>query len=609
MTIHGQSGAASRAGYIRDLESEPRWDPALVRRVLLIRASSAVSLGVITATVPAFGPNRYLLSAFLILVAPAVMFIAFRVFDSDRLLVNATLIDMVWAVLVPHFVPPTYSGSLLVAVAMLAFVANEDPRALIRASAIGVIGYPIVGILHDPYFWLPLYAVFVMLLPLLIFMATTQNEREIRHQIRMRYGAEHDSLTGLRNRVGLASALEQAPAHALIAIDLDGFKDINDTLGHEAGDALLAALASRMNEEIDGRGVLARIGGDEFAVAVGDADPNLVASQVLSACRRRVALGDVDVSIGASIGIATSDGEADGHELLRRADLAMYEAKRSQGGVRRWSDSTRSASKQRVSLSGEVEAGFEKGQFELYYQPIVSMETGDVEDVEGLLRWNHPERGLLAPEDFLELVEGIGRRSSMDRLVFDQAAELAARLSPAIGVSVNVSAGSLLRSSVPVVLDAALRRHGIAPQRITVEVIEDEMVDEHSTARAVLNALGELGVGIAIDDFGTGHSSLARLRRLPVTSLKIDRSFIMAMETSDDDRAIVSAVSELGRALDLMTVAEGVETMAVRDHMVKHGVRVDRLQGFGIAGPMPAEQLFEWLHPSTTDSDRIGTHG
>ncbi|MEZ5166449.1 MAG: EAL domain-containing protein [Acidimicrobiales bacterium] len=274
----------------------------------------------------------------------------------------------------------------------------------------------------------------------------------------------------------------------------------------------------------------------------------------------------------------------------------MYDAKRSQVGVRRWSARTRSASRQRVSLSGDVDRAFETGEFELFFQPIVDLVGGHIVDVEGLVRWHHPVHGVLGPSAFLELDEGIGRRSSLDRVVFDQAASLAARVQAhRIGVSVNVSAGSLMRTSMPSVLDDALRRHDVIAQRLTVEVIEDEMVDEHSTARAVLGALGELGVGIAIDDFGTGHSSLSRLRRLPVTSLKIDRSFVSAMMSSIDDEAIVAAVSHLGRALDLIVVAEGVEDPGLRDHVLRAGLPVDRLQGFAIAEPMPAEQLIAWI--------------
>ena len=342
--------------------------------------------------------------------------------------------------------------------------------------------------------------------------------------------------------------------------------------------------------------MLARVGGDEFSVLVRNADPNLLAGEILTACRRRIPLGDVDVSVGASIGVAFAEDDTDPNELIRRADLAMYDAKRSQVGVRRWSGQTRSASRQRISLSGDVERGFENGEFELHFQPIIDVATQDVVDVEGLLRWRHPEHGVLGPADFLALVEGIGRRSTMDRLVFEQAAALASRLQPHdIDVSVNVSAGSLLRSSVPMVLDEVLRRHDVVPQRITVEVIEDEMVDEQSTARAVLSALGELGVGIAIDDFGTGHSSLSRLRQLPVTSVKIDRSFMANVLTSIDDEAIVTAVSHLGRALDLIVVAEGVEDLAVRDYLLRRELPVDRLQGYGIARPMPARQLVDWL--------------
>jgi diguanylate cyclase (GGDEF)-like protein len=394
----------------------------------------------------------------------------------------------------------------------------------------------------------------------------------------------------------LASSISEAPVDAVIAIDLDGFKDINDTLGHKAGDELLVALASRMDETVGDGGVLARTGGDEFSVLVRGADANAMAGALLRACRHRIPLGDVDVSVGASIGVAFSQPRIDPQELIRRADLAMYEAKRTQVGVRRWSGATRSASRQRVSLSGDVERGFEAGEFELFFQPIIDLETERVVDVEGLLRWRHPQHGVLLPGDFLELVEGIGHRSSMDGVVFDQAAALAARLQAHnIGVSVNVSAGSLLRSSVPQVLDDALRRHDVVAQRMTVEVIEDELADEHSTARAVLGAIGELGVGIAIDDFGTGHSSLSRLRRLPVTSLKIDHSFVSAMMTSEDDQAIVAAVSHLGRSLDLIVVAEGVEDLAVRDHMRVTGLPIDRLQGYGIALPMPADELIAWV--------------
>ncbi len=584
----------------------PRWGPALVRRVVAIRVMSSISLGVVAAWVPAFGPDRIWAGLILMFGVPFSTVVVHRYSPMDTILVRVTLVDAVWLVIAVMTVPDSYTGAALVGMAMLAFVAVEDTRALYLASGLTVLGLGASGLIYSPPRWMPLLSIYVLLLPLLVFMSTIQRERDRDDRRRTRFRVEHDLLTGLLNRAGLSLAFESRAVTAVIVIDLDGFKDINDTLGHHAGDDLLTLLAERLHLEVGDRGVVARTGGDEFAVAVYTDDFDRMAGDALRACRRRVALGDIDVSIGASVGIAAVSDTHDGHELLRRADLAMYEAKRSQGGVRRWTGATRSASRHRVELSGDVDQAFSAGQFELYFQPIVDMLSGQPVDVEGLLRWAHPVYGLLQPGEFLGLVEGIGRRSTMDRLVFEQSAQMAARLPTWMGVSVNISAGSLLRSSVPIALGDALARHDVAPQRITVEIIEDEMVDDHSTARSVLQALGEMGVGIAIDDFGTGHSSLSRLRRLPVSSLKIDRSFVSAMPTSDDDRAIVRAVSDLGRALDLVIVAEGVEDASIRAHMIECGIIVDRLQGYGIARPMRADALASWVEASVEAQNSAG---
>ncbi|MEQ8841779.1 MAG: EAL domain-containing protein [Acidimicrobiales bacterium] len=581
-----------------EFELEPRWDPSLVVRVVWIRTISTLSLGITCALLPALGDDRFTITFLLLGPIPIGSVIVYRLVHPDRMLAVATVVDMAWCVVVVLLLPSLYATTMIVAMAMLAFVANEGKRYLNISAALGAVGFTTAGLLHDVDLWVVMMAVYLVLLPLINFLASAQAERERRYNERIRHRAEHDSLTGLRNRAGLATSMLRGRIDAVVALDLDGFKDINDTLGHKAGDELLVALASRMSDVVGEVGVLARTGGDEFSVLVHGTDADLLAGELLRACRQRFTLGDIDVSIGASIGVAFAEPGIDSSELIRRADLAMYEAKRSQVGVRRWNDTTRSASRQRVSLSGDVERGFETNEFELFFQPIVETQSGRVVDVEGLLRWRHPVHGLLVPGDFLELVEGIGLRSTMDRMVFDQAASLAARLQPMnIGVSLNVSAGSILRSSVPQVLDETLRRYDVVPQRITVEMIEDEMADDQSTARAVLDALGELGVGIAIDDFGTGHSSLSRLRRLPVTSLKIDRSFVSGMRESEDDQAIVRAVSHLGRSLDLIVVAEGVENESVHDHIREADLPIDRLQGYGIAVPMPADELLSWIEP------------
>ena len=386
-------------------------------RVVWIRAVSSASLGIAALLLPILGPGRFGLAAMLLVPIPLGSFVVRRLVATDRVLAVATLVDMVWTVTVAYLMPGVFTPAMMVAVAMLAFVANEDTRTLIVAAVIGAAGFTLVGVTQSIDLWLVMVVVYILLLPLLFFLSATQRERDAQHQLRIRYRIEHDSLTGLRNRAGLASAVAEGPVDAAIAIDLDGFKDINDTLGHKAGDELLVALASRMEAAIGAGGVLARTGGDEFSVLVRDADPDTIAGDVLRVCRRRIALGDIDVSVGASIGVALAESNADAAELIRRADLAMYDAKRRQVGVRRWSDQTRSASRLRVSLSGDVERGFDNGEFELFFQPIIDLHSDEVVDVEGLLRWRHPDHGVLAPADFLELIEGIGRRASMDRVV------------------------------------------------------------------------------------------------------------------------------------------------------------------------------------------------
>jgi diguanylate cyclase (GGDEF)-like protein len=596
----GRSGRRNDVTGTTPIDIDARWDPALVRIVMVIRTFSALSLAGACAVLPQLGPGRWGVALILAVAVPFENWLYPRVLSGDRVFAAAMLTDIVWCVVAVALAPLAYAAAMLVSIVNLAFVANESTRMFVVSSCVSGFGFLAVGFLQPGNDWIVLEVTYLLLVPLLVFMAMSQRDWERRHQQRIRHQVEHDALTGLCNRTGLSRAMRDASVDAVVAIDLDGFKDINDTLGHDAGDELLVVLTTRMREVVGEAGVLARTGGDEFTVLVRsddvEADADVVAGDILRACRRRVALGDVDVSIGASIGVAFAEPLVTAVELLRRADLAMYEAKRSQGGVRRWSSRTQSASRRRVTLSGEVERGFEQGQFELHFQPIIDVATERVVDAEGLLRWRHPSHGLLSPADFLELVEGIGRRSTMDRVVFDQACELAALLAPHdVNISVNVSAGSLLRTSVPAVLDEALRRYAVDPSRLTVEVIEDEMVDDRATARAVLAALGEIGVGIAIDDFGTGHSSLSRLRRLPVTSLKIDHSFVSSMVSSLDDAAIVTAVSELGRALGLLVVAEGVEDLALRAHVLDTGLPIDRLQGFGIAAPMPRQDFLEWL--------------
>lgn len=273
---------------------EDRWDPALVRRVVWIRAVSSVSLGVAALLLPMLGPERFGIAFLLLVPVPIGTLIVGRWAAPDAVLATATMVDMVWTVVVAHLLPTLYAPALMVAVATLAFVANEDTRALIFTAVIGAIGFTSAGIAGSVDLWIVMVIVYLLLLPLLFFTSSTQREREERHRLRIRHRIEHDSLTGLRNRAGLASAIASVDVGAAIAIDLDGFKDINDTLGHEAGDELLVALASRMDATVGDGGVLARTGGDEFSVLVNrDVDANAVAGRLLRACRHRIALGGI----------------------------------------------------------------------------------------------------------------------------------------------------------------------------------------------------------------------------------------------------------------------------------------------------------------------------
>ncbi len=556
-----------------------------------------MGLAATTAAIPALGPNRFALSVVLAVPIPIMTWFIYKISPSEEVVRRETLADVVWTLVAVQILPDTLAPAAVVSMALLALLAQENRPSLALPAVIGSVGFATLGWIHDIDLWLPIVAVYTLMVPLHFFVATTQAQRVEQFEKSIRHRIEHDPLTGLLNRAGLAVAFSETNPKAVMIVDLEGFKDVNDTLGHDAGDQLLGLLADRMSDVVADDHVLARIGGDEFAIAVFEGDPDRVAGDILQACRRRFTLDEIDLSVGASIGVAVAAAEVvEGQELLRRADLAMCEAKQGHGGIRRWTERTQTVSLERLSLSGEVERGFERGEFELFFQPMIETESERVVEVEGLLRWRHPTRGLLAPADFLQLIEVIGRRSTMDREVFDQAAAMAATVNArGIGVSVNVSAASLLRSSLPRVIDEILRHHGVSARQITVEILEDQAVDEQSTARAVIAALGELGVGIAIDDFGTGYSSLSRLRRLPVTTLKIDRSFVMSMLESRDDEAIVSAVAGLGRALELMVVAEGVEDMAVRSRILDRGYGIDRLQGFGIARPMPATDLLSWL--------------
>ncbi|MCL3859523.1 bifunctional diguanylate cyclase/phosphodiesterase [Actinotalea sp. K2] len=436
-----------------------------------------------------------------------------------------------------------------------------------------------------------------------------------RSDARIRHQALHDALTGLPNRVLLRrqvdGALSQRPpvSCAVLMLDLDGFKDVNDALGHAVGDQVLVSVAVRLEAIVGTTGVLARLGGDEFAVlqhaATWESAADL-ARQVRSAFAHPFRVGDLTIPLSASVGIALSPEHGDDTStLLRRADVAMYRAKVTRAGWAGYDHDLDRAQTERLTVIGElrravtVEHGGDPtperpsgdGHLTLHFQPVVDLRTGEPWGTEALVRWQHPRRGLVPPLDFIGLAEQSRVIGPLTVRVIDEAlrltgdwAEAGLRTGP---VAVNVSMHCLSDAAT-----FATIRHRLleARDRLVVEVTESSLAD--SAARAALRDLAAEGVVCAIDDFGTGYSSLVHLRDLPVRTLKVDRTFVRDLATSSRDRAIVRAVVDLAEAMGLGVVAEGIETPEVAAILVDLGV--ERGQGFWWARPMPAGEMVTW---------------
>ena len=422
-----------------------------------------------------------------------------------------------------------------------------------------------------------------------------RTDAHVQHQ------ALHDALTGLPNRVMLHRATDEALSAgtgspcALLLLDLDGFKDIHDTLGHAVGDTVLQVVATRLADAVGPRGVLARLGGDEFATLLREANwPSAVAlaKLVLDAFEEPFTVGELSIPLTASIGIALSPTpDADTSSLLRRADVAMYRAKASGTGWAGYDAGRDAPQMRRLTVISELRDAISAGQLELHYQPLMSVMTGQVVSVEALVRWRHPQRGLVPPLEFIGLAEHSRLIGPLTTWVLEEALEqsgrwTAAGLAPVL-IAVNLSAHCL---GDPPTLRGLRRRLVDAREQLTVEVTESCLID--TGARRALHDLAAQGVGCSIDDFGTGYSSLAHLRELPVRELKIDRTFVSNLHGDPRDQAIVRSVVDLARALDLRVVAEGIETPHVAE--VVRSIGVDVGQGFLWSRPLPGAELSTW---------------
>jgi diguanylate cyclase (GGDEF)-like protein len=429
---------------------------------------------------------------------------------------------------------------------------------------------------------------------------------DIRRLAEVRRQATTDDLTGLPNRRHLDHALRarldaarlRGTSLALLLIDLDGFKELNDTLGHRAGDLVLEQIGPRLRAVLRATDDLARLGGDEFAVVLSDADDaEAVGRRILQALEAGLTVDGIDVRIGASIGIALFPEHGDDSEtLLQRADVAMYQAKAARSGHAFYERDRDRHSRERLALIGELRDAIGTDQLVLHYQPKLDVETGAVGDVEALVRWNHPERGLLGPGAFVPLAEQTGVMGELTWHVIDAALRQVGIWYEAgidLAVAVNVSAATLLDEGWAMDLAGALVRHGVPASRLRIEITEDALMGDAERALRVVEGLVATGIGVSVDDFGTGYSSLGLLKHLPVDELKIDRTFVRDLLTDPADAAIVQSVVDLGGRLGLRTVAEGVEDAETLDRIAEYGVTV--AQGFHIARPLPADELERWL--------------
>jgi len=426
---------------------------------------------------------------------------------------------------------------------------------------------------------------------------------------KMRAAALTDELTGLGNRSLMALELSKALDRrrdddevALVLVDLDRFKEINDTLGHHYGDRLLQLVGPRLTPVLRAEDVVARLGGDEFAVLLpGVTGPEQAEEVAVRLHRSLLDPFDVDgvaLSVEASMGIAVSGFHGvDATILLQRADMAMYAAKRRIGGVRLFEPDMDTHSPERLQLLGELRLALHRRELVLHFQPKVSLPSGRCVGFEALVRWQHPTHGMVPPDSFISLAEGTGLIEPLTRYVLDLALEQCAAWRAAghedLPVAVNVSARNLLESDLVEVVRDLLRAHDLPASCLVLEVTESAVMADPDKATEVLTRLHALGVAVALDDFGAGYTSLAQLRTLPLHELKIDRQFVTDMATRSDDEMIVRSIVELGHNLGLKLVAEGVEDAASAARLMASGC--ESAQGYHFARPIPTADLPAWL--------------
>ncbi|MGY4858708.1 putative bifunctional diguanylate cyclase/phosphodiesterase [Cryobacterium sp. AP23] len=449
----------------------------------------------------------------------------------------------------------------------------------------------------------------ILLASVTLVMAAVRTQlayRQLEKMADLQSQARTDDLTGLPNRRALYTdvplRLAESPEgpSALLLLDLDRFKEVNDSLGHDVGDRLLVQVGQRLTQQLRGDDLLARLGGDEFALLLRDTGPEqaqVIASSLRAALAEPFTLEGIALQVNGSIGIALFPDH--GHDLtglLRKADMAMYAAKAARAGHQIYDGAKDSRGDERLRTLQELRTALRNDELVLHYQPKIDLATDDVSGVEALVRWNHPSRGLLFPDSFLTLVEEAGLMHDMTQIVLGKALDAAAiwqaRGRP-LTVAVNLSASSLIDAGLPSRITAMLTERALSASALMLEITEDFLMQDRDRAHAILTLLRESGIQIAIDDFGTGYSSLSYLRDLPIDELKLDRSFVLPMADNERASTLVASTIGLAHGLGLRIVAEGVEVEDAYLDLVRLGC--DHAQGYFMSRPLPAAELDDWI--------------
>jgi diguanylate cyclase (GGDEF)-like protein len=430
---------------------------------------------------------------------------------------------------------------------------------------------------------------------------------------RVMHESTHDNLTELPNRVLLHDRLEQAINIAirqkndigLVILDLDRFKEVNDTLGHFAGDRLLKQVALRLVGVVRNSDTLSRMGGDEFAILLTQVDDSQALQAFLERITRVMALPftleGMTLVVQASMGVAICPKHGkDVDTLIQRAEVAMYAAKQQKIGNVIYSSTLDHYSTHRLTLMGELSQALQREELILYYQPKIDLKSKKVSKAEALIRWQHPEHGLMEPVDFINLAERTGLIKDVTKWVFNESIRqilLWQQKGLSMSIAINVSPSCLLSPELPEILTGILGSNNLGGSVLTIEITETSIIKDPDLTYEILNRLKDLGADISIDDFGTGYSSMAHLKKLPVSEMKIDKSFVMDMLHNKDDEIIVKSIIDLAHNLGLIVVAEGVETKEIASRL--HELDCDMLQGYYFSKPLPAEQFEAW-HASSS---------